>query len=332
MPHKDKGSVLIRQWELLKLLPSAGTGKTVKELTIALNEAGYPISKRQVERDLDVLFAAFVLDRDDRSNPHGWKWAKGVSLNLPAMTVPEAMSLHLVEETIKPLLPTSMLEGLDTRFRQAEKTLSSQETRQAKWANKVRSISPSLPLIPPKIDSEVLSTVQEALFNDEQLDVDYRSLGDEEPRTRRLHPFAIVNCGAVTYLIASSSEHEDVHSYAIHRVSKATRIYEAVIRPEGFDLDEHIQSGGLQLANGKTIRLKANIPDWLARILEGTPLSEDQKLEKVGEFVKLTATVSESQQLEWWILSYGSNIEVISPVSLRRKIGGMLAEAARQYE
>ena len=43
-------NTIVRQWELLKLLPSAGSGKTIKEMTSTLVGIGFPIGERQVER------------------------------------------------------------------------------------------------------------------------------------------------------------------------------------------------------------------------------------------------------------------------------------------
>ncbi len=333
MPRNDKQSVVLRLFELLKQLPSRGAGKTASELTDTLNDAGYEITKRQVERDLNELMGAFPLDRNDTSIPHGWKWAKGASIDLPAMTIPEALSLHLVEDTIKPLLPVSMLEGLEPHFQHAKKQLAalSKENRKAKWASKVRTVSPALPLLPPGIDSSVLATVQEALLADQQIDVDYHAIAYEGGKKKRLHPLALVIRGAVTYLIASTSDNDAAHLYALHRIRKATCTHEAVKRPADFDLDEYIQAGGLHFGNGKTIRLNAKISQFLARILEETPLAEDQKLKTEGDQVKLTATVVATGQLTWWIMSYGDNIEVTAPVALRREIGRALAAAAAQY-
>jgi predicted DNA-binding transcriptional regulator YafY len=333
MSHNDKQSVVLRQWELLKLLPSAGTGKTATELTNALNDAGFNISKRQVERDLNELLEAFVLDRDDRSIPHGWKWMKGASADLPGMTVSEALSLSLVEDTIKKLMPISMLEGLEPRFRQAEKQLIalSKENRKAKWASKVRSVSPTMPFVSPVIDSELLETVQEALLSDIQIEVDYQGMNDEESKQLSLSPLALVNRGAVSYLIATAYEYEDVRLYAMHRILKATKTNDTVKRPASFDLDEYILAGGLHFGNGKTIRLSAWVSQWLAKILEETPLSADQQLKVSGEKTKLTATVSDSWQLTWWLMSQGTGIEVTAPVALRKRVGEQLAEAAAQY-
>lgn len=122
-----------------------------------------------------------------------------------------------------------------------------------------------------------------------------------------------------------------ISGVALHRIHKAALTDEAVKRPADIDLDEYIQKGGMSFANSKTIRLSANISEFLARILEETPLSEDQKLKIEGNHTKLTATVADTWQLTWWIMAYGDNIEVTAPVALRRKISGLLTDAANQY-
>jgi predicted DNA-binding transcriptional regulator YafY len=332
MPKSDKTSVLLRQIELLKQLPSRGSGKTATELTKALIDAGYTITKRQVERDLNELLEAFAIDKNDTSIPHGWKWGAGVTADIPGMTITEALSLHLVERIIRPLMPVSMLEGLEARFRQADKQLAAlgKENPKAKWTRKVRFVSPTMSFLPPIIDSAILSTVQEALLSDVLIEMDYQGI-NEESKLIRVSPLALVNRGVVSYLVATAFEYDDVRLYAMHRIRQATKTKDNVKRPPGFDLDAYIEAGGLQFGNGKSIRLSALASLNLAKILEETPLSADQKLSPSGEQFKLTATVTDSWQLTWWLMSQGPEIEVISPVALRRKIGAQLMAAADRY-
>ncbi len=258
----------------------------------------------------------------------------GATIDLPGMSTSEALSLRLVEDTIKSLLPLSMLEGLEGRFRQAEKQLVAlgKENRNTKWASKVRVVTPTMPLIPPVIDPAVLATIQEALLSDMQVEVAYQAMNNGEDKQVTLHPLALVHRGPVIYLVATAFEYDDIRLFAMHRIHKAWQTFETAKRPANFDLDEYIQAGGLQFSAGKSIRLSAWVSDYLARILEETPLSTDQQLKADGDLTKLTASVADSWQLIWWLMSYGDNIEVIAPVALRRKISGLLADAAARYE
>lgn len=194
MPADKKYRTLARQWELLKLLPTRGAGKTAAELTRALKEAGFPVTKRSVERDLNDLLDVFRLDRNDKSPPYGWRWPYDTPAALPGITVAEALSLRLVQDTLKPLLPASVIKSLEPRFRQAEAKLATLAERNptAQWADKVRSVPPTLPLLAPAIDIDVLETVQEALLANQQLEADYCAMGIK--RAGR-HSFASTGAG-----------------------------------------------------------------------------------------------------------------------------------------
>ena len=335
MPSNRTRNTIARQWELLKLLPHHGTGKTASELAAALTERKFSVSKRQVERDLSELMGIFPIDCDSRSIPYGWRWVKGADLDLPGLTLAEAVSLRVIEDTVRPLLPAAMLDVLDTRFRLASTKLASlaKQNPAARWADKVRAVPPTLPLCPAVIASGVLEALQEALMHDEQVEAEYRSLDADKPKTMQLNPLGLVSRGPSLYLIASSELHAEPYLYAVHRFRQVCRTHTPGKRPKDFNLEAYIAEGGLQFGNGKMLKLKALITPWLARILEETSLAEDQKITPLEgeEDLRLTATVADSWQLRWWILSLGDGIEVLGPAGLRKDIVTGLQDALSQY-
>jgi len=330
MPAAATRNTLSRQWELLKRLPSRGSGKTARELRQELADAGFQVSKRQVERDLTELAGVFAIDCNDQSIPYGWRWAAGASVDLPGLTVAEAVSLRLVEETVRPLLPASLLQALEPRFRQADSKIASLagENAAIQWLGKVRTVPPTQPLLPPAIAPDVLAAVQEALMAGEQVDADYRAANTDSPTEMRLHPLALVNRGPVTYLVATAWDYADIRLYALQRITAARRRFEPCRRPADFDLDAYIESGALQFGNGRKIRLEAAISEDLGRILAETPLSADQVL--TGG--RLTATVKDTWQLRWWIMSLGDGIEVLGPAGLRQAIVDGVARTYSMYQ
>jgi predicted DNA-binding transcriptional regulator YafY len=333
MPADATRNTLLRQWALLQLLPSKGTGKSADELTKSLNEGGFQVSKRQVERDLNALGESFPLDCNNKSKPFGWRWAEGASANLPGMTLAEALSLCIVENTLRPLLPSSVLKIVEPQFRQATQKLTAlkESNRTANWADKVRTVSPGLPLLPPRISPETLECIQDALLADDQIEVEYQARGKEQSRTLTLNPLGLVQRGPVSYLIATAFNYADPRLFAVHRIADAKRLYKAIAPRPNFNLDEYIESGALQFGGGQAIRLEARLNNGLARIIEETPLSEDQTLEHDDAGARVVATVLNTPQLHWWILSQGAGIEVLAPPELRNLIAAKLAEAAGIY-
>lgn len=333
MPKARTSHALARQWELLKLLPPKGPGITAKDLAERLSNAGFEVSKRTIERDLQDLSLVFPLMCNDKGTPYGWHWMPGASTDLPAITLSDALSLHVVEDLVRPLLPASVLEALVPRFRQARGKLAAlaSENPAARWSEKVRQVAPSLPLLPPKIAEGVLETVQTALLADEQLDALYQRPGSDAPVWQRLHPLALVQRGPITYLIATAFQYDELRLYAVHRIYEARLTGEPAQRPPDFDLDTYIASGALQFGNGEIIRLKARVSEELAYILAETPLSVDMQLVSDGNGKKLSATVPDTWQLRWWVLSQGEAIEVLAPTELQEEIAATLSAALKRY-
>ena len=331
MPANKTRNTLARQWELLKLLPTRGSGKSAKDIADALAEAGFAVSKRQVERDLIDLQEVFGLECNDVSIPYGWRWG-AAPIELPGVTLAEALSLEIVEETLKPLLPASVLRTVQPRFAQAKAKLAAlrEQNKAASWADKVASVPPTMQMLPPVIDEEILEAVQTALLNEEQVDVCYQTLS-EESKGLRLHPLGLVVRGAATYLVATAFDYTDVRLYALHRFKSADRTFAPFKKPKGFKLNQYVDEGALQFGKGQVLKLIARIDESLAKYLAETPLSANQKIKSIEGGFELSASVVDSWQLHWWVLSQGGAIEIVSPTALRNRIVGSLKEALSHY-
>lgn len=333
MPKKSQHHAISRLLEILKKLPTRGPGITAKDLLNCLKEAGYNCSKRTVERDLNELAAHFQLICNDRGTPFGWHWMPQAAPDLPGLTVADAMSLHLVEDFLRPLLPAALLESLTPRFRQAQKKLGTlaETNPKARWLEKVRHVPAALPLVAPKIADGVLETLQEALLDDVQLEAAYRRPDSKKAQNLRLHPLGLVQRGPVTYLVATAFKYTDIRLLAVHRIHKARKMDEPARRPKGFSLDDYIGEGALHFGNGKTIRLVARVSPWLAAILTETPLSAKQLLKEDGDEFILKVTINDTWQLRWWILSQGDAMTVLKPVRLRNEMVDSLKESLSKY-
>ncbi len=332
MGKAKSNDTIARQWHLLKTLPKRPPGVTPGDLTDKLES--FRVDKRTVERDLVKLSGIFPLCCNNKGVPHGWYWMEGKGLNLPSLTVQEALSLNLLEQYLKPLLPAPVLTVLTSHFEEATRKLAelTGSNTVAAWTDKVRMVPPSLPLLPPVIVAGVLESVQEALLKDLQIECAYQSAGAEAPEARRLHPLALVQRGPVMYLVATTSGAAQVKLYALHRFHKIEITEAPIVRPKGFNIDTYIATGSLQFGTGKTLRLKAGIDGNLAAHLAETPLSEDMRIVARDEDYLLTATVADSWQLRWWLLSWGSVVEVLGPKGLREEIAGKIREMCIIYQ
>ena len=100
---------------------------------------------------------------------------------------------------------------------------------------------------------------------------------------------------------------------------------------ETFELQTYLATDALQFGKPEKIQLKAWVSEHQARLIRETPLSTDMVLEEMSDGFQVQATVNNTWQLHWWILSLGDSLVVQEPPELRQQMGDTLRRAAAAY-
>jgi predicted DNA-binding transcriptional regulator YafY len=256
------------------------------------------------------------------------------SIDIPGVSIAEAISLHMVEGTIKTVLPKQLLHSLEPKFQQAKSKIAalSASNPNASLIDKIAVVSPTLPMLQPQSIPQVVDSIQQALVYDKQLQASYFALHDNTEKNHLLNPLGLVQRGHITYLVATISPYTDVRLFALHRFKTVTLQDTDSQKPDEFSLSEYLATGALQFSNGKSIKLEARINAYMAALLTESPLSEDMFIQAGPEArFTLKATVPGGWQLEWWLLSHCTSVEVTSPAELRARLGDVISEAAQIY-
>jgi predicted DNA-binding transcriptional regulator YafY len=336
MPAAASHETLVRQLQMLQLIPRSPAQITVADLTAALSDQGYSVTSRTVQRDLNDIALVMPLECNDRSKPYGWKWSREGRTHLPMMSVQEALTLHLVHQHLVNLLPPSMIDDLQPMFRQALQTLSGlgDQHRLQHWLNSVVVEQPAQPLIAPVVDVTLQHTLYQSVFEQKQLSVRYRAIEASEPKALTLHPLGIIQRGPISYLGATVNDYEDIRLFAFHRFESV------ILKPLDSATPKNKQTWQAYLTSGAggfhdqpkdKLRLEASISLDLAARLTETPLSDNQTITMEDNKATVTAEVFDTWQLTWWILSQGSRIEVKKPLALRETIKKEVMQMAARY-
>jgi predicted DNA-binding transcriptional regulator YafY len=329
---QDNRASLVRQWEILRILPTQGAGLTVTEIEQALTSRAFVAHHRTVERDMKVLPQCFPIHVDDHEKPFRYRWRDARGFNFPALTMDDALTIKLAESALRTLMPVELLQGLGPRFQAATDRLAQMkgQTRNARWPNLVRAIPRTFELAPPRISAGILEAVQEALLASEQLDIEYQSLQDAAFEARRISPHALLHKGQVTYLVATRDPEKGLRTYALHRMKSAKLTGLKATRSD-FDLDAYIANEAHEPGPNTPITLEARVSANLAKILRETPLNPDMSMKPDGAEFRIKAEVRENQALYRWILGHGKAIEILRPTSLRKSIADTVRAAADHY-
>jgi predicted DNA-binding transcriptional regulator YafY len=352
--HKEwEPKEFARYWLLLESIENAPRYKTVEELQRILDEGGYGVNKRTVQRIVGFFSKRFGLKSreraDERGRPFEWAWSKTEGRPVVGvMDPPTALTYELAAQLLAPLLPSTFLDGMERDFRRARKVLGQVNKKARSLTNKIRILPRGRGRLPAQVDQTVLNELYNALFANTQVEVRYlaQSNTSQQPKSYVLNPLAIVFRFDTLYLIHVAQPNnpdqdpDTVMEWPIHRVKRVTTLDKLVRRPPGFDLNEHLRYPGFLRNNfleklrdaGPTLRLKALFPAATARYVQERPFSMDQKITKTRDGrVRVEATVANTRELLTELHDFSSDVEVLAPKVLRNYFQDLSRKLYAQY-
>jgi predicted DNA-binding transcriptional regulator YafY len=312
----------LRQITMLSLVPRRTPGITTEALRSALAARDFDVNLRTIQRDLVKLSAPFPLVSNE-DDPPRWYWAPHAeTVTLPGHDPLSALSWQLIEQYLQPLLPRSLSTEIEPHFNAARGFLEATSAGNfRRWTQRVRILPRSMQLESPEIPRDVLDAVYQALLEKRQVEVDYTNRSSEEPRRLTLHPLALVVRDSVHYLLATVWDFTDIRQLVLHRMSSARLLAQDANEPRDFNLEDYIREGGFDYSSGEKIKLVARFGPYAGKGLLESPLTPDQQNKTLEDGrIEIQATVNDSEQLRWWLMGFGSSVEVIAPRHLREEM------------
>jgi len=310
-----RGQQQIRQWRLLHLLASR-RGRTIPEL---MREVG--CSRRTAWRDLEVLQAVgFPITNERDGRESRYRLIEGAR-GLPPIpfTLTELLSLHLGRHLLLPLRATPFGEPIQTALQKITATLAPETKAFLERLNRelsartihTKDYSRSLP---------ILQTIQEATGRRVVLEGEYHSFGRDVVGWRRLNPLHLWYQQGGIYLAAFCHRNQDVRTFAVERF-RAVRLTDIPFEvPAGFDPDRYLK-GSFGLFRGQPVQVALRFSRAVARYIAEREWHPSQVAAPLltGE-LDLTLQAPICPELKRWIMSYGKEVEVLQPKSLRDEI------------
>ena len=321
---REAKDTVLRYLALLQVLPLHPKKISTLKIRVILSgkNSEFDVDIRTIQRDLERLSDMFPITCDKVGRVNYWYWQDKHALTLlPAMDDKTAIAFRLAADYLGPIMPPRTLELLGPYLNHAAKVLSG--SRLGKWPEQTRIIQRGPALIPPAIKKNVQDIVYQALLEEKQFEAGYKGRDGERATRYTLNPQAIVVRDGIIYLVATTWNYKDPRHYTLHRMSDVRLLETPAGKLPGFSLTRHIEEDkefSYPHADRK-IRLRAIFSEDAAIHLKESKLSLDQKIKTLADGrLQVSASVSDTDDLRWWLLGYGDQVEVIKPVALRREI------------
>ena len=289
------------------------------------------VSERTIHRDMEALSGAGIPIVAARGLGGGWSLLGEYRTTLTGLTEAEIQSLFVTKPT--KLLADLHLEkaadgaqlkllaSLPSSFRQgAERARQRIHIDVSGWSKREEAV-PFLPVL------------QEALWLERKLNIKYARGEHSELVERLLSPLGLVAKGSVWYLVASVDA--SVRSYRVSRIVHAEILNEPAPVPADFNLADYWEQSASTF--------KSSVPNYVATFWVSPSVL--LRLPFAGRF----ARVNESEETDargWkkvhvgfdveemaceYAVSFGPNLEVIEPPSLREKVVAMTKATLEFY-
>ena len=327
---------LLRNLAMLGCIPVYPHEKCTRRIHEELREmdSDYDVTARSIQRSLERLSRLFPIACETRSRTNYWYWSDPHALTqLPSMSSPTAFALRLAADHLKPIMPPSALNLLEPYFRHANRVLKG--TALGRWPDKAAIIARGPNLEPPAVPATVQDAVYTALMENRKVEVAYRAKGSTGAKPIVLNPLGIVVREGMFYLVATSWNYDDIRQYVLHRMSEPQLLDEPARAVADFSLAAYIedQSGFSYPQSDGRLHIRALFDSSAGMHLTESRLGAGHRTaEQADGRLLVEATVPDTADLRWWLLGFGSAVEVLEPESLRLEMRDEAHRMRRIYE
>ncbi len=328
---------LLRQISMLELIPRYPAKTFTNEIKNKLSDLGYEATLRTIQRDLQELSRLFPIVSDERSQPFGWSWKKNAKgYESPAMDPIQALTFSLAAQYLEPLMPKANFKRIEAFFNRAESVLMGNEkSKLLNWRKRVKVIPESIRFKEPKVSMEIRQKLYRAVYESTQIKALYRKRGNKTSDARHIHPLGIVIKGSMHYLICMMNEDPKEPRYLpLQRFERVELLDETTREPKNFDMEEFIHKNNLGFSySDELYTFEAIFDKTMAFHLFETPLNDSQTIEELDDHkLKIKARIPDTLQFEQWLMSFGSDVEVLKPIKLRKKFIALSKKLREMYK
>ena len=322
-----RGDQLGRQWKIIQTLVSARQGKSAAELAQDLE-----CHPRTLYRDLEALqVAGFPIYTEKVDGKALWSLLDTVKHQIPLpFSLTELMALYFGRDMLKVFRGTVFYDSLESLFTKIKTTLPAESIKYLKNVEQTLHLG-----MKPYKDygkfKEILKQVNDAAVNRKAIEIVYFTMSRRKESRRKVNPYRIWFFNGTFYLIGFCHMRDDVRIFALDRIKMLHQTKETFEVPEDFDL-EAFTGASFGVYQGAPVHIKVWFHPDVAGYIKEKIWHESQQIHPQNDgSILFEADVAGTDEIRFWIMTWGSKAEVLEPASLREEIRAEAERMASRY-
>lgn len=163
--------------------------------------------------------------------------------------------------------------------------------------------------------------------------VTYQSPAEQDDMRLVLHPYVVFFSRRSWYVVGRSSLHQEARTFNVGRIREIELTDENFVVPSQFKLADYLRNAWHLIPEpGPDSRVVLRFSPKVAQNVSEVDWHKTQKIVPLDDGgIEFHVTVSGVNEIAWWVLGYGKEVEVISPPSLREIIRRHVEAMAQTY-
>lgn len=328
------GRHLVKMLKAVDFLSRPG-GATMEELGDELE-----VDRRTAYRIRETLEELGFPLYDDTSNFDGKKryrfeesyLKKLPNLNIPELnlTLSELIALYFIRGNGKLFSGTDIERNIESAYTKLDAFMPE---GLAKNLEKVKTLFVSYSKFTKDYSDkqEIIETITDAIFRQQTCLVEYHSFYDDKIKGFKIDPLKFFEREGGLYLFVRATTYGHIRVLAVERINKLTKTEATFSQPEDFDADALLENA-FSIVYDEPIEVKIRFSADMARYIKERRWAKEQTIidEPDGSIIMQMKT-SGWMDVQKWILSFGSDAELLEPSELREEMRTILNEAAARY-
>ena len=322
MEQESRGkdtSVSQRQIYILSLLSENPKGYQAEEIRQRLHSWGIDVSRRTITRDIDELSLNYGIGEEERGGKT-YYFADKYTLKNVDFTIEDLASLAFTKEMLKEYSHLRMgshaISFIDKIVEQSASLNKLQfdalgsHFKHAGKRNDTRDV----------IDADVEKMIQNAIDNQNKIEIEYYSFSSDESTRRVVHPYQLLLIDSYLCVEGYCELRKEVRRFRL------SRIQEMEVLDVKFDLEKELSEFAkknetfLKLSGEKVEELVLLFTGESVRYVKEYEAKRSKRLEETEKGLYFYGETAIAPDVIRWIRGFGPEVQVIKPAWLAKQL------------
>lgn len=318
-----------RQLYILSLLSESRVGYSIDELKKNLDAVGIDVSKKTIERDIDFLSTGNFFVTEEKRSKKTYYMANKFGIENITFSPSELISLHFIKELLKSY---STLDIGNTAINLIDRiivTLPQLDKAYLQNLTEYLKVNETFINSEKNISQETIDKVRKGIELNKRLYIKYHSFNSDEVTERKFDPYIIEIYDGCYHLIGHCHLRNEVRDFRVSRIIELQLLEESFERPRNFY--QNYKKGRFgKLSGEEQVKLLLKFTGKAARyVREYESRKADFLVEERDGNLIFEKNTTMTPEIIKWVLSFGSNVLVLEPESLREQV---IQEAKKMME